>query len=89
MKTSIIVQNLKCGSCVNTIISKLSSINTISDLQVDVEDSKVSFSYINTDDALMVKEKLKGLGYPSVEESNSLTSKARSFVSCSTGKLSW
>lgn len=88
MTISIIVQNLKCGGCVNTIISKLSSIHTISDLEVDLEDCKVSFSYKKADDALRVKEKLKNLGYPSVEESNTLTSKARSFVSCATGKLS-
>lgn len=88
MKTSVIVQNLKCGGCAHTISTKLSSIENISDLQVDVEDSKVSFSYIDTNDALIVKKKLKDLGYPSVEESNSMTSKAKSFVSCATGKLS-
>lgn len=88
MKTSIIVQNLKCGGCANTITTKLSSIRTISDVHVDVEQSKVSFGYSNTEDALMVKEKLKNLGYPSIEDSNSLTYKAKSFVSCATGKLS-
>ncbi|MBO3098661.1 heavy-metal-associated domain-containing protein [Gelidibacter pelagius] len=88
MNTSIVVQNLKCGGCVNTITTKLSSIANISNLQVDVEESKISFSYLNEADAIQVKEKLKHLGYPSVEDSNSLTSKAKSFVSCATGKLS-
>ena len=88
MKTSIIIQNLKCGGCVNTINTILSSINTISDIQVDVIDSKVSFKYCNTDDVLMVREKLKGIGYPSIEDSNSLASKAKSLISCATGKLS-
>ncbi|RYH72272.1 heavy-metal-associated domain-containing protein [Flavobacteriaceae bacterium 144Ye] len=88
MKTSIIVQNLKCGGCANTITTKLSSISNISNLEVDIEASKVSFNYINKEDALIVKEKLKNLGYPSIEDENGLVSKAKSFVSCATGKLS-
>jgi hypothetical protein len=36
----------------------------------------------------MVKDKLKSLGYPSIDDENTLTSRAKSFVSCATGKLS-
>ncbi|WP_281846625.1 heavy-metal-associated domain-containing protein [Olleya namhaensis] len=88
MKTSILVQNLKCGGCANTITTKLSEIKNISDINIDVEESKVSFSYTNEADAFAVKEKLKTIGYPSIDEGNSLVSKAKSFVSCATGKLS-
>lgn len=88
MKTSILVQNLKCGGCAKTITSKLSDIKTISDVRVDVESSAVSFLYENINDALEVKSKLKALGYPSIDDRNSLTSKAKSFVSCATGKIS-
>lgn len=88
MKTSIIVQNLKCGGCASTITTKLSEIENINNLAVDVEESKVSFNYINEADAFIVKDKLKTLGYPSIDDTNSLTSKAKSFVSCATGKLS-
>ena len=88
MKTSIIVQNLKCGGCANTITTKLSEIENINNLTVDVEESKVSFNYINEADAFIVKDKLKTLGYPSIDDTNSLTSKAKSFVSCATGRLS-
>ncbi|MCL5128284.1 MULTISPECIES: heavy-metal-associated domain-containing protein [unclassified Algibacter] len=88
MKTSIIVQNLKCGGCANTISTKLSDIKNISDIKVHVDESKVSFNYINEADALAVKEKLKNIGYPSVEDDNNLVSKAKSFVSCATGKFS-
>lgn len=87
MKTSIIVQNLKCSGCAHTISTKISTIENISDIEVDVDDNKVTFTYVNEEDALKVKEKLKQLGYPSIEDSNSLTSKAKSFVSCATGKL--
>ncbi|WP_304145244.1 heavy-metal-associated domain-containing protein [Mesoflavibacter zeaxanthinifaciens] len=88
MKTSIIVQNLKCGGCANTISTKLSEIETISNIQVDVEESKVTFNVSNSEDAIEVKQMLKSLGYPSIEDENGLVSKAKSFVSCATGKLS-
>lgn len=88
MKTSIQVQNLKCGGCANTITTKLSSIENISDLKVDIDENSISFKYLNESDVLLVKEKLKLLGYPSIEENNSLSSKAKSFVSCATGKIS-
>lgn len=87
MKTTISVQNLKCGGCANTITSKLANVENISNLQVDVDDSKVSFNYLDEEDVLVVKEKLKQLGYPSIEDNNSFTSKTKSFVSCATGKM--
>lgn len=87
MKTTISVQNLKCGGCVNTITSKLSEINNIKNVQVDKETSGVTFTYEDLEDALKVKEKLKKLGYPEVNEKNSLGSKASSFISCATGKM--
>ncbi len=88
MKTSIIVQNLKCGGCAHTITTKLSDIKAISNLNIDVDESKISFEYSNEKDVLQVKEKLKALGYPSIEDDNDLLLKAKSFVSCATGKFS-
>lgn len=88
MKTAIIVQNLKCGGCAHTITSKLKEMDTISDVKVDVETSTVSFGHNAQEDALAVSDRLKSLGYPSIEDKNSMSSKAMSFVSCATGKLS-
>lgn len=87
MRTSIIVQNLKCGGCANTITTKLSQLENVSEVLVDNESSTVSFITKNEDDILMVKNKLKTLGYPSVEEENGVLTKAKSFVSCATGKI--
>ncbi|WP_452221258.1 heavy-metal-associated domain-containing protein [Lacinutrix salivirga] len=87
MKTTIKVQNLKCGGCANTITSKLSEIKNISNLNIDVQNDIVSFNYINEEDLFYVKDKLKKLGYPSIEDENNFTSKAKSFVSCATGKF--
>jgi copper chaperone CopZ len=88
MTTSIIVQNLKCGGCAHTISTKLSELDLVSDVNVNVEESKVSFHYSEEADVTVVKDKLKSLGYPSIDDENTLTSKAKSFVSCATGKLS-
>ena len=88
MKTSIIVQNLKCGGCASTITSKISEIENISDIHIDVDKCRVSFNFINDTDALAVKNKLRALGYPSIDDDNNLIYKAKSIVSCATGKLS-
>ena len=88
MKASVIVQNLKCGGCAKTIISKLSEMDRLSDIDVDTETATVHFTCENVDDAMLVKDKLKALGYPSIEYKNSTSAKARSFFSCASGKMS-
>ncbi|GGG51276.1 heavy-metal-associated domain-containing protein [Bizionia arctica] len=87
MNTSIIVQNLKCGGCANTITNKLSKIKNISDLEIDIEGSKISFNYLHDDDISLVKETLKKIGYPLDLDQNTIVSKAKSYISCATGKL--
>ncbi|MDT0690928.1 heavy-metal-associated domain-containing protein [Salegentibacter sp. F188] len=87
MKTTITVQNLKCGGCVNTITTKLSEIENIQNVQVEKESSSVTFNYLEPEDAFKVKEKLRKLGYPAVDAKNSLASKAISVISCATGKM--
>ncbi len=88
MKTSIIVQNLKCGGCAKTITFKISEVENISEVLVDIDSAMVSFVYKNMNDALAVRDKLKALGYPSIDNKNSMAAKAISFVSCATGKMS-
>ncbi|ALJ04251.1 heavy metal transporter [Pseudalgibacter alginicilyticus] len=88
MKTSVIVQNLKCGGCSKTITNKLSEIENISDISIDIDEGKVSFNYLNSTDVLSVKNKLKTLGYPTIDDDNNIVSKAKSYVSCATGKFS-
>lgn len=87
MQTTIPIQNLKCGGCANTISKGISSIETIQNVAVNVEESSVTFDY-GTDEKLQeVKEKLKSLGYPEDGEANSLMEKAKSYVSCAIGKM--
>ncbi|WP_339629939.1 cation transporter [uncultured Maribacter sp.] len=88
MTSVILIQNLKCGGCAKTIISKLEEILTITNISVSVESSSVKFDILNQEDITTVKNKLKSIGYPSIDQDNSLLSKAKSFVSCASGKLS-
>jgi copper chaperone CopZ len=77
------VENIKCTSCVKTIIQKMESIVGIEKCTVDVESGIVAIegSSINS---VLVHSTLKGLGYPKVGD-GSLLNKAKSFVSCATG----
>lgn len=87
MEISIIVQNLKCNGCAKTIINKLSTLKNIANLQVNIDESSVSFQFLNDKDVEKVKAQLMALGYPSIDNANSFSSKAKSFISCATGKL--
>ena len=87
MKTTLQVQNLKCGECAKTISNKLSEIKEIKDVIVEKDSSSVSFDHQSADDASLVKETLRNLGYPTIDDENGLIEKAKSFVSCASGKM--
>ena len=71
----------------NTITTKLSAIENVSNVNVDVDTSSVSIEHHNDEDLLAIKNKLIAIGYPEEGEKNSVVSKAKSFVSCATGKM--
>jgi copper chaperone len=88
MTTTIKIQNLKCGGCANTIITKISSLDNVKEVTVNLEDSTVTFNTLSEKEIEIVKNKLTTLGYPADGENNSVISKAKSYVSCATGKMS-
>ena len=88
MKSTIVIQNLKCGGCASTITTKISALDNINNVLVDVETSTVSFEVSSEEDVTSVKNKLAAIGYPAEGEDNSVVSKAKSFVSCATGRMS-
>lgn len=88
MRKTIEIQNLKCGGCANTVITKLNTLDAINNVEVEVETSKVSFDYRYSNDLVFVEKKLSQLGYPPIGLDNPLTAKAKSFVSCAVGKMS-
>ena len=87
MKTTLEIQNLKCGGCVNTIITRLENLDGISEIIVDNEEDTVSFDYIQRNNLEEAKTLLSKLGYPIVGQNNPLTKKAKSFVSCAVGRM--
>ncbi len=88
MKSTIVIQNLKCGGCASTITTKISALDNVNNVLVDVETSTVSFEASSEEDITSVKNKLAAIGYPAEGEDNSVVSKAKSFVSCATGRMS-
>ena len=85
--TILEIQNLKCHGCANTITKAINNIKGVTDISIDVEESKISF---DTDDSKLidkVKAKLSKLGYPEVDSDNSTFQKAKSYVSCAIGRI--
>lgn len=87
MKTTLEIQNLKCGGCANTIVNRLSELKDVLEIKVDNTNDTVSFNYSNENDLTEVKNLLVKLGYPVAGEKNALTTKAKSFMNCAVGRI--
>lgn len=88
MKNNIEIENLKCGGCANSIKKGLQSIEGVNNVDVELESSKVIIDVNNSEVLDQVKEKLSSMGYPEVGDANTIVHKAKSFVSCATGRMS-
>ena len=87
MSNEVFIQNLKCGGCKKTITTELGMIEGISKVNFDEKESKVVFD-AEHEDLSAVLNRLNDLGYPPVDDDNSLYKKARSYVSCMIGRVS-
>ena len=87
MMTKIAVQNLKCGGCAHTIKKNLDKMEGISEVHVEVESGEVAFNSESDARVEEVKQSLRGLGYPPMDDENTFSAKARSYVSCGIGRL--
>lgn len=87
MKYTITIQNLKCGGCANTVRNTLEKIEVLKDITIEVDKSTVNFSSHDATIIPLVEKKLLEIGYPPVGSKNSVITKAKSFVSCATGKI--
>lgn len=87
MEQKIYVENLKCSGCASTIKKGLLAIDGLENIEVDVKKSKITF-LSEEDKLILAKEKLSGLGYPEAGDKNTVIHKAKSFVSCATGRIS-
>ncbi|MCB9188319.1 MAG: heavy-metal-associated domain-containing protein [Flavobacteriales bacterium] len=86
--SSVIIQNLKCGGCANTVTNKLSELEGVSNVKVNVDSSEVIFELEKEENMQQVIERLAQIGYPIEGDENSLMQKAKSFVSCAVGRMS-
>ncbi len=87
MKNTLQIVNLKCGGCANSIKKGLLTIDGVENVEVNVEIGEVTFDAVSDELILAVKEKLAKMGYPEVGDDNTLIHKAKSFVSCVTGRM--
>ena len=87
METTLYIQNLKCGGCASTIKEKLNALEGVRNIDVLLEDHAVRFEHPTENEAEQVQQLLGQLGYPTEEMTNSLLAKARSVVSCASGRL--
>lgn len=85
MQNSIIVENIKCAGCMNSIKKALLDLNGVENVSIDKDTETV-----NVEGSTLREEivgKLAQLGYPE-KGNNSLIHKAKSFVSCAVGRMS-
>ena len=87
METFIKIQNLKCGGCASTIVNNLKSMQHVQEVAVDVDTKEVKLIHTIDLDLTEIKSKLEKIGYPEEGNSNSMVTKAKSYVSCAIGKM--
>ena len=93
MQYNFTVENIKCGGCTNTIITKLREIDGVKDVHVNIDDKQVNVITEPTKHA-DIRQKLakilSKLGYPEIGTigADRLSTKAASYVSCALGKVS-
>ena len=89
MQHVIEVENIKGGGCANTIKGKLGALEGVSDVQVDIENGRITLEAPEGSRASLI-ETLLASGYPesgSVEGIKAAKAKAKSFVSCAIGRM--
>ena len=87
VKHSILtISNLKCLGCVNSILSRVQKINGVHSVSIDLEKKEIDLTYDDSDILDTVRSELNSMGYPDMAQSNRLTHKAKSYISCMIGR---
>ncbi|WP_456378570.1 heavy-metal-associated domain-containing protein [Lutibacter sp.] len=84
---TIEILNLKCAGCANTVKKGVITVEGVNEVHVEVEASKVTIDSEDEFVLTLVKKKLASMGYPEVGDDNTIVHKAKSFVSCATGRI--
>lgn len=86
MRSTTIVDNIKCNGCATRIKNKLNKIETISQVVINIEEGSVAFDCYNDSCRLEVISNLKAMGYPQ-QGQGSAVDNAKSYVSCMIGRI--
>lgn len=82
---TIYVENIRCGGCVKSITGALEKIPGVTAIEVFRDEEKLQVTGEGLNRAA-ITDKLDTLGYPE-KGNNSLLRRAKSLISCATGKL--
>ncbi|WP_281777714.1 heavy-metal-associated domain-containing protein [Croceibacter atlanticus] len=76
MKTTLKLQNIKCGGCTNGIAIRLLKLSGVHEVQIRDETSEVTFSYETINDLANAERTLTLMGYSPEGAENTLMNKA-------------
>lgn len=90
MTRTFAVINVKCGGCANTLKTALKDLFGEVAVNLDIDPREITLD-VEEEDIPELREKLKKLGYPMADDElskfESVTTTAKSFVSCAIGKI--
>ena len=90
MENTFQVSNVKCGGCASTLRKALEEDFGEVRVELRVDPREITLD-IDENKLPLLREKLKSIGYPMVDEDldtiEQITTKAKSFVSCAIGKM--
>jgi copper chaperone len=90
MKTEIVVDNMKCEGCGDTIIKGLKAFPEVSEVNIDIKKELVRVIYSDEFPLEKIKGKLAAMGYPvknTLKGFDKLTTDAKSYLRCTIGKI--
>ncbi len=87
IKENILVANLKCSGCANTIKRNIGELPGVQTVEVDPETDTVSVAYEDSLHRDIITKKLSSLGYPEATEENGLLMQLKSYASCMIGRI--
>lgn len=90
MNTQILIENLKCNGCANTITKTVNSFSGVQNVEVNLDKEIINIEHDETLALTELKYKLKSIGYPerdSIHGIDKAYTNAKSFVSCAIGKI--
>ncbi|MBK9192555.1 MAG: heavy-metal-associated domain-containing protein [Crocinitomicaceae bacterium] len=89
MKTEkIIIANLKCAGCENTIKKRISGIEGVKNVNISQDEDSVTVDMEDQLERKQITNLLHKLGYPEATEENGLLLQIKSYASCMVGRMS-